>query len=167
MSNLASNFMKTLVIYYSLTDNCRFMAKTLAEELSTEILEIKPIKDIKKTGMMRIFWGGRQVMAKTEPELEAYEFNPENYDRIFMGTPVWVTTYTPAWRTFLKQNADKIKNKKLAFFTAFGGNAGKTYQEYQKALPDNEYMGEFGLKEPLQNPEQSKKEIKKWAERFK
>jgi len=35
---------KTAVIYYSLTNNTRMIAETIADELGADLIEIKPIK---------------------------------------------------------------------------------------------------------------------------
>jgi len=48
---------------------------------------------------------------KVEPELERRNKNPEHYDVIIIGTPVWAFTYTPAIRTFFSQA--KLEGKQI------------------------------------------------------
>ena len=39
--------MKVLVVYYSLTGNTKMIAEAIAESIDSEILELKPVKELK------------------------------------------------------------------------------------------------------------------------
>jgi len=41
--------MKTLVVYYSLEGNTKFIAETISKTVGADLLELKPIKDISST----------------------------------------------------------------------------------------------------------------------
>jgi len=94
---------KILIVYYSLTGNTRFIAETLQEKLKADIQEIKPKKDIKPKGAMKYFWGGYKATMKQKPSLEPIEKDPNNYDVIIIGTPVWAWTIAPPIRSFLSK----------------------------------------------------------------
>jgi flavodoxin len=55
---------------------------------------------------------------KEKPVLYSFDKNPNDYDLIFIGTPVWAFSYAPAFNSFF----DKIKiiNKKIALFSCSG-----------------------------------------------
>lgn len=53
--------MKTLVIFYSLEGSCRYAAKRIADACGADLLELKPVKDIKAGKVTKYFWGGRQA----------------------------------------------------------------------------------------------------------
>lgn len=157
--------MKTLVIYYSLTGNTKFIAETIAKAVNADLLELKPQKDINPKGLMKYFWGGKLAMFKEEPMLEPLSINLNIYDLIIFGTPVWASTFAPALRTFFAQN--KIANKKIALFCCHRGGKGKTFEKMQKALGDNEYLGVIDFHEPLKNdPAKSVQEAKEWSLKF-
>lgn len=96
--------MKQLIVFYSFEGNTKFIADEIQKITGADLLELKVKNDIKSHGFFKYFWGGRQVFMKKTPELIDYNKNFDQYDRIFIGTPVWVATYAPAIRTFLQDN---------------------------------------------------------------
>jgi menaquinone-dependent protoporphyrinogen IX oxidase len=68
---------------------------------------------------MKYLRGGKQVMMKETPELEPYQIDLKNHDIIYIGTPVWAFTFTPAIRSFLKHT--HLKNKKIVLFCTHEG----------------------------------------------
>jgi flavodoxin len=157
--------LKKLVVYYSFEGNTRFIAESIAEGTGADILEMKPKKDLKSNGFMKYFWGGRQVIFKEKPELMEFDKNPEDYDMIFIGTPVWASSYAPALSTFF--DMVKLNGKKIALFCCNGGGKGKTFTNMRLALKNNDVIGEIEFKEPLKkSKEESKKRAIQWATEF-
>ncbi len=72
----------------------------IAETIGAEILELKVDREPPSKGFMKFFWGGRQVMTKEVPSLLPFSEHPEDYDILFIGTPVWAFSYTPALAAF-------------------------------------------------------------------
>jgi flavodoxin len=161
--------MKSLIVYYSLDGNTKLMAETMAKEIGAELLEIKPKKDQNPKSFMKFVWGGRQAMQKKEPELEAINKFPKDYELIIIGTPVWAWTVSPAIRSFLglaKQagNPAEMSGKKVAIFCCHGGQKGKTMEEMKTLLSGNQLVGETDFMEPKSLNIQSNLEaVKKWV----
>jgi flavodoxin len=149
--------MKQLIVFYSFEGNTKFIADEIQKITGADLLELKVKNDIKSHGFFKYFWGGRQVFMKKTPELIDYNKNFDQYDRIFIGTPVWVATYAPAIRTFLQDN--KILGKELVFFACFSGSESQTFQNLKNDLKDNKILGTIGFKEPLKQKEQSIKKL--------
>ena len=154
--------MKKLVVYYSLTGNTKFIAKTVAKAVDADVLELKPKKDIKKKGVMRYLWGGKQVLMKSKPELLPLDKDPRDYDLIFIGTPVWSFTYAPALRTFF--SGVDLKNKKIALFCCHEGGMGKTLKSMESKLHGNKIIGTIDFFKPL-GKEDEKKQVEIWAKK--
>ena len=151
--------MKKLVIFYSLEGNTAFVAEAIAEAIDAEILELKPKKDLNPKSFVRFFRGGMQMIFKIKPVLMEFDKNIENYDILFIGTPVWAANFTPSLRSlFSKVN---IKNKKIALFCCYGDNPGKTFKSLKRQLTGNAFLGEIGFKDPIKQYETKKKEILK------
>jgi flavodoxin len=144
--------MKKLLVYYSLDGNTRFIAGKIAAAIGADQLELKPKKELQAKGLMKYLWGGRQVVHKETPELEAFELDPSGYDMLILGTPVWAFTYAPAMRSFLVNY--KSAGKKVAIFCCSGGGLGKTLAAMREALAGNEVMGEIAFIEPLQKKQE-------------
>ncbi len=153
--------MKSLVIYYSFEGNTRFIAEAVAREIKSDVLELKVKNDIKTKGFLKFLWGGKQVLQKKTPELLPLDKNPEDYEIIFIGTPVWAFTFAPALRTFLKDV--KLKNKKIALFCTHEGSAAKTFDDMKKELENNDIISENDFADVLKNPQQNSLDAKLWA----
>ena len=154
--------MKTLVLFYSFEGNTRFIAKEIATAINSDILELKVEMPLQKKGFMKYVWGGRQAFMKEKPKLLTLEKNPNDYDVIFIGTPVWAWRYAPALNPFFSEY--KITGKKIAVFCCHGGGKGKTLQLMKKKLTGNNFIGEENYYEPLSKDKEGKvTKARKWA----
>ncbi len=153
--------MKSLVIYYSFEGNTRFIAEAVAREIKSDVLELKVKNDIKTKGFLKFLWGGKQVLQKKTPDLLPFDKNPEDYEIIFIGTPVWAFTFAPALRTFFKDV--KLKNKKIALFCTHEGSAAKTFDDMKKELENNDIISENDFAGVLKNPQRNSLDAKIWA----
>jgi len=153
---------KTLVVYYSLDGGCRFMANIMKETLSADIAEIELDKPFIPGKKSTLFFGGMQTVFKMKPAIKDMKLDFSEYELIIIGTPVWVSTFVPAVRTFLSKY--KIMNKKVALFCSFGGDEGKTFINLKYKLHGNEFIGEIGLKMPNKfEMELSVNKVQEWS----
>ena len=154
---------KVLIIFYSFEGNTKLIAENIAKEINSDILELKPVKEVKTKGFMKFFWGGKQAMMNEKPELQPMDKNPADYDIIFIGTPVWAWGPSPPLKTFF--DTQKISGKKIALFCCHGGGKGKTLEKMKKALGfDNEFIGQIDFRDPLKNrTEVNIQKAIKWA----
>lgn len=153
---------KSLVVFYSLEGNTKVIANTIAEVTGATLLELKPIKDVSSSGFSKYIWGGKQVVFKEKPQLQPFNIDPNAYDTIIFGTPVWAGSYAPALNTFLNQFP--LKNKRIGIFSCFGGSSGKTHENIKNIIPQNTFIGDMGFKEPKKNNlEEQKQQASNWA----
>ena len=154
--------MKALVIYYSHDGNTRLIAQTIAEATGADTLELEPTKEVASQGFAKFLWGGAQVMMKRTPPLLPFDKQPQEYDLLFIGTPVWAWTYTPPLRTFF--STTDLTSKKIALFCSYAGNKGAVFQDMKDALPGNNFVGELDFMNPME-PEtaESVQKASEWA----
>ena len=74
--------MKKLIAYYSFEGNTKFVAEILARKFHSDILSIKPKKEITNHKFLKFIWGGKQVLMQESPELLPVEKDPAQYDFI-------------------------------------------------------------------------------------
>ena len=84
---------------------------------------------------------------KKKPELEAYDNNLD-YDLLVIGTPVWAGTFSPAIRTFLKEN--NLDGRKVALFACHaGGGADKCFEKFKKFSHNCKVISTMDFVDPL------------------
>ncbi|SHK28792.1 Flavodoxin [Clostridium cavendishii DSM 21758] len=155
--------MKKLVVFYSLEGHTKFIAEAIAKELKCDLLELKPEKEIAKTGFKKYFWGGMSVMLKEKPALQNQIPDLKEYDSIFIGTPVWAGTYAPAVNTFLSNSI--INQKKIALFASHGGGgAQKCFDKLRIALREDTILGEIDFVDSKEDEMERIKKIKMWLD---
>ena len=124
--------MKTLVVYYSRTGLTRKIAALISTKLKVNLDEIIDDKD--RSGAIGYMTGGKDAMKKILTKISHAE-DPREYDLIIIGGPVWAWTICPAVRTYLDQNADALKIKKVAFFaTQSSDGADKAFKAMEDIL---------------------------------
>lgn len=104
--------MKNLVVFYSWTGNTRVVASEIASEIEADLREIKEIKPRK--GIIGFITGGFAAITGRKSKIKALDFNPGDYDRLFIGSPIWASNNVPAINTFLADT--RLMGKKVYLF---------------------------------------------------
>ncbi len=153
--------MKKLVVYYSLEGNTKMVAEAVAEAAEADLIRLVPSEQPSKSGAARYFWGGRAAIMKKAPKLEPLEFTPEDYDLVFLGTPVWAWTFAPPLRSFLRDH--DLSGKKVALFCCHGGGPGKAMEKLESAVA-GEVVSKTLFRDPLsRETEDQLKAAAEWA----
>jgi len=126
---------KVLVIYYSFEGNTELIAQIIAKETQGDLLKLKPVKEFDSTGFSKYILGGAQVFMKKKPQLMDLNMDLSQYDYIFIGSPIWVWTYTPPIKSLLE--GDYLNNQHIYFFYTHDGGPGKVEKIAQKVIEKN------------------------------
>lgn len=127
--------MKTLIIYYSRTGLTKKLANSIREKLpDCDIEEIKT--KTSRTGMIQYLLSGKEAVQEKITDIENTIYDPKNYDRIIIGTPIWAANISSPIRTYIEKNKNSFK-KVFAFFTQGSSGAERAILKLQKALNQN------------------------------
>jgi flavodoxin len=158
-------FMKTLIVYFSLSGNCAYITDLIKSETGADVIRLETVDEKKREGFAKYFHGGRQTLFHAKPALKPYEVSVEKYDLIIIGTPVWAGSPVPALNTFLSET--KISGKRLAFFCCCMGGKGKTLDKLKDAFKGNTFAGETDFINPLKgNREEITLRIREWVKQI-
>lgn len=160
--------MKKAIVYYSMSGNTDYVAKYISEKIGAELIKIEPKKEYPNKGIRKFLWGGKSAVMAETPALEQYEFDSDKYDCIIFGTPVWASSFTPPIRTFIKENKEKLNDKKLAVYICYmGGGANKAIEKLKQFLEINEFNAELILIDPKDKKSSEKdKKIEEFCEKL-
>ena len=160
--------MKKAIVYYSMSGNTDYVAKKISEKIESDLIRIIPKKAYPSKGFIKFMWGGKSAIMGETPKLEEYNFNAENYDEIIIGTPVWASSFTPPIRTFIKENKEKLTDKKFSIFICYsGGGADKAIEKLKSYLEINNFKAEIILRDPLEKKnDETDKQIEEFCNRI-
>jgi flavodoxin len=114
--------MKSLVVYYSFTGKTRLAAQAIAEALNATLVEIEerrpiPMPFVYVSGSFAAFTNRGSKINPVDVDLKQYE-------RIFIGSPMWFYRPAPAINSFIYQTNFEGRSV-IPFFTMGGDNAEK------------------------------------------
>ncbi|WKY42947.1 flavodoxin [Eubacteriaceae bacterium ES2] len=153
---------KSLVVYFSVYGTAKNLAKEIAVQTHSDILEIEP----------EIAYDGNRAHYDTLAELAKSEHDNSvrpmikntikigDYDNIFVGYPIWYYTFPMIMYTFFEEYEFNGKTI-IPFNTHMGSGEGGTYKIIKKLLPNATVLP--GLPIKMKTAEKgASREIEKW-----
>lgn len=157
--------MKTLVVYYSLTGNTEIVAKEIAKELKADLRKVEDLKPYR--GKIIFLTGSFAALFNKNGKIKPVDFSVKEYDRIFVGSPVWAGSPVPAVNTFLS-NADFTGKEVVPFVTMGGNNPSKSIPKMSSKITarGGKIPGSFAIKAGGKTPEEISAKTKEELARF-
>ena len=120
---------KILTVYFSRSGNTKKVANLIHETVGGDIVEIKTHRTYSSSYAGAILQGGLEKFKNARPELFPLDKNPKDYDVIFVGTPIWWFTVTPAMKSFLETY--DLSDKKVFLFLTNGGKPAEAECDFK------------------------------------
>lgn len=153
--------MKTLVLYYTRSENTQYVAELIAKELKADLEEIIDLKD--RSGGWGYFISMIDTILGRVTEIEPVAKNLKDYDLIVIGQPVWGGKPVPAIRSFAKRY--RLPGQNLALFCSMGGTGADNLFKGTRALfLASKIMLSKAFPKPLENKEKTHREVRKFCE---
>ena len=149
--------MKSLIVYYSLQGNSELVADAISKTIDADILRIEPEKAYPDKGAKKFIWGGKSAVMGEMPAL----------DSIILGFPNWASRPAPPIKSFVKEQKEKLKGKKISVFCCQAGNgAEKAFEKLKKDLEIDSFKAELVLIDPkLKKENFDEVKVKEFCER--
>lgn len=109
-----------LVVYYTRTNNTKEVSEIIAEEKNAQLLEVKDKKS--RGGAIGFMMGGFDAIRGKETSITYDKVDLNEFDTIYVGTPVWASKPTPAILKFIEEN--DFAGKNVITFATMGGSGG-------------------------------------------
>lgn len=130
--------MKTLVACFSASGVTARLAKTLADALSADLFEIKPKVPYTEADLDWMNKKSRTTLEMNDPhfrpEIVGIPENIAEYDRIFVGFPIWWYVAPTIINTFL-ESCDLSGKTIIPFATSGGSAMGATNERLAPSCP--------------------------------
>lgn len=109
--------MKTLLVYYSFTQNNQLLAKMIQMRLGCEMFKIETVR---KRSTFSIFL---DTLFGRRPSIRKHNLSIPDYDQFVFVSPIWMGKIASPLKTFLYEEKNKIK--RYSFITICGGLPGQ------------------------------------------
>lgn len=155
---------KALVIYFSVYGTAKRTAEEIARQANADIMEIEPEVPYDSD---RSHYNALARLAKKETEGNARPkikntIPIENYDKIFIGYPMWWYTFPMIIYTLFEQY-DFSGKTIIPFNTHMGSGDGGTYETIKRLAPNAKILK--GLPIEMQEAERgSQTAVKNWLD---
>ena len=136
---------KPLVVYWTWSDthNTKVVAEMLQQKTGADIALIEMVTPYPNDFGSVMQLGQRDLQQPKAPAIKEMNLDLSKYDPIYVGTPIWFSTYAPPVRTFL-QSYD-FKGKTVALFCTHGQGNPATFKylaDAKAAVPGINYFPE-------------------------
>lgn len=132
--------MKELVVYFSPTGTTKKKALELAKIKNADVFEIVPEVQYTKADLNWMDNKARSTIEmhdmSSRPKIEDVDAHIENYDKIYIGFPIWWYIAPTIINTFLEKY--NFANKEIVCFATSGGSGwGDTLKYLETSVDKN------------------------------
>ena len=134
---------KTLVVYFSATGTTATVANTIAQAVNADIFEIEPAEAYTAEDLDWTDKKSRSTLEmkdkKSRPAMKNSLQNPQDYDVIYLGYPIWWGQAPKIMYTFVESN-DLSGKTIVPFCTSGSSGIGGSASNLSKSAPGAVWM---------------------------
>ena len=111
--------------------NTEIVAEMIAERTGGTLLEVKPVTAYPRTYDECLKVAKKELAQNARPEIKPMDINPEDFDEIYIGYPVWLNEMPMPMFTFLEKY--NLKGKLVHPFVTHEGSGLSAIAKLKKA----------------------------------
>ena len=142
---------KTLIVYYSYTNNVERIVTELRSQIEADVMEIEPAEKGLDYAADNYAIGSAQIAAirnnpnaaSSYPPIDPVNVNLADYDCIIIGAPLWWSNMAAPMQTFLFNNGAQMAGKKIGLIvsSASSGISG-VEADAKRLIPNGEFFSQ-------------------------
>jgi flavodoxin len=142
---------KTLVVYYSYTNNCREIVTSLTSQIEADVLEIQPAEKGLKYEANGYALGTQLLNAikanpndaSSYPAIDPVTISADGYQNIIIVTPLWWSQMAAPMQTYLFNNGSKMAGKRVGLIvSSHSSGISGVVNDAKRLLPDVTWTGD-------------------------
>ena len=140
---------KTLIIYYSYTNNVEKIVNELKNKIDADIVEIEPAEKGLDYAANNYAIGSAQIAAirnnpdesSSYPAIDTVNVNLDEYDTLIIAAPLWWSQMAAPLQTYLFHNGKKMTGKNIGLIvsSASSGISG-VEADAKRLIPDGHFL---------------------------
>ena len=142
---------KTLVVYYSFTNNVRTIVGELTKQVSADVVEVQPAEEGLDYAANNYEIGSSLIAAirshpedaESYPSIKPIDIDFQKYDNIIVCTPLWWSQMAAPMQSFLFQNGQKMAGKHVALIVSSASSGiSSTVADAKRLIPEAVWTGD-------------------------
>lgn len=140
---------KTLVVYYSYTNNVHSIVAELTKQIDADVARIQPAEKGLDYAANNYAIGSAQIAAirnnptdaNSYPAIDPVDVNLDNYDCVIIAVPLWWSNMAAPLQTYLFHNGGKMAGKKIGLIvsSASSGISG-VESDAKRLIPNGDFF---------------------------
>lgn len=140
---------KTLIVYYSYTNNVEKIVTELTRQIDADVVRIEPAEKGLDYAANNYAIGSAQISAirnnpdkaSSYPAIDRVDVNLADYDCVIVSAPLWWSNMAAPLQTFLFHHGKKMSCKKIGLIvsSASSGISG-VESDAKRLIPDGDFM---------------------------
>ncbi len=135
---------RSIVVYYSATGTTETVAELFRDKTGSDMVEILALKPYDTAYDALIEQYQKEMQAGVTREIQSLDVNFDDYDVIYLGSPVWFGQCCGPVETFLKSY--NLKGKTIVPFFTFGSGGNTAVDMVEKYQPEAEIPAWYGIR---------------------
>lgn len=140
---------KTLVVYYSYTNNVEKIINNLRAQIECDVVEIEPAEKGLDYEANNYAIGSAQIAAirsnpsdpSSYPAIDPVTANLDEYDTIIIGAPLWWSQMAAPLQTYLFQNGAKMAGKKIGLIvSSHSSGISGVVSDAHRLIPEGDFL---------------------------
>lgn len=134
--------MKTLIVYFTISGNTKRTAQIIQSHTGADLFEIKVAKPYDyNVSRIRVLM---EMATGCDVDLVSLPDHIDEYDTVFIGSPLWINTCAPAIISFMNK-VDLSGKTVIPFVTHGGGGIGSVQRTVEKYCPNSKVLDGIAL----------------------
>lgn len=140
---------KTLVVYYSYTNNVHSIVTELTKQIEADVVRIEPAEKGLDYAANNYALGSALISAirsnpndaSSYPAIDPVDVNLDEYDCIIIGAPLWWSNMAAPLQTYLFKNGNVMAGKKIGLIvsSASSGISG-VESDAKRLIPEGDFI---------------------------
>lgn len=140
---------KTLVVYYSFTNNVGKIVAELRKQIDCVVVEIEPAEKGLDYAANGYAIGSAQIAAirnnpydaSSYPAIDSVDVDLDEYDTIIIGAPLWWSQMAAPMQTYLFLNGSKMAGKKIGLIvSSHSSGIGGVEADARRLIPGGDFL---------------------------
>ncbi len=145
----ASMSAKTLVVYYSYTNNVKRIVNDLQTQIDCDVIEIRPAEKGLDYAANNYAIGSAQITAirnkpndaSSYPAIDPVDVNLDDYDTVIIGAPLWWSQMAAPLQTYLFLNGAKMAGKNIGLIVSSASSGiSSVVADAKRLIPDGKFL---------------------------